>query len=162
MRRTPLLLPPNDEILQWRIQPFQLQTSRACAQSPITLTQIYRRWRAIAESTSMLWSTLCIRNASTLGHAHLPERWLYRAQDRPLSLVVSNYSDLSLDSHVPPSVILDPLLDRLPRWRVIDLRLPMSWLQRLHHVFKETDMDTDSLFAGIVRNSGQRLLKHAQ
>ena len=108
---SPHLLRPHDEILQWCLQPFRLQTSRACAQSPITLTQICRRWREIAEATSILWSKLCIRNAYTLGHAHLLERWLYRAQDRPLSLVVSNYSDLCLDSHMSPSVILDLLLD---------------------------------------------------
>jgi len=142
---SPHLLRPHDEILQWRLQPFRLQTSRACAQSPITLTQICRRWHEIAEATSILWSKLCICDAYTLGHAHLLERWLYRAQDQPLSLVVSNYSDLCLNSHMSPSVILDLLLDRLSRWWVIDLWLPMNWLQRLHHVFKETDMDTDSL-----------------
>ena len=123
------------EVRKWRRQPFGLQVSRQCPQSPLTLIRVCRLWRGTVEDVSELWSRLCVRNPHTQGHAMLIKHWLHRAKHWPLFLVVSVYSPLSLAC--PPAIFMIPLLEQLPQWREIDFRLFRPCLDWLYRYFME-------------------------
>ena len=135
-------------VREWRLQPFGLQVSRQCPQSPLTLFHVCRRWRYAVEDVSELWSRLCIRNPHTQGHAELVKRWLHRAKGWPLFLVVSVYSSRS--QFCPPAVFMSPLLEQLPQWKEIDLRLSMPCIEWLYRHFTRTGCLKQSLLLSSV------------
>ncbi|KAF7373824.1 F-box domain-containing protein [Mycena sanguinolenta] len=101
---------------------------------PVLLTQICREWRLIALSTPKLWSDIHLqfggRYGRRTGHIDLwwvsfLEAWFSRAQDQPLTMVISNLN------HPDPDEGLVTLLDSYRRqWRDLTIKLPFDQFYR--------------------------------
>jgi hypothetical protein len=103
---------------------------------PLTLRQICKAWKAIAESTSNLWSSIDLNfNWSKGVESQLSDGiqgWLSRSSSHPINIEIG-YQPGFVDGDDVPN--LDQLFDMLMlfaiRWRYVSLCIPLHMMQRL-------------------------------
>lgn len=117
-------VPPEilSEIFLQSIPPAEEQTSfmRHSGRTPMILAQVCRRWRAVALSTSRLWSTIIIQTRSEYIPAEprrLLEMWLERSMPSPLSLKIELYDQ---ECNIGESrAWIDILVAHSRRWEIL-------------------------------------------
>ena len=105
-RLSPLRAVP-DQVLQEIFQhclpdtPYVAPDARS---APLVLTCVCRRWRAVAQGTSELWSSITLRDRGVWNselEVEMVKRWLDRSRARPIrmSIVCSPCTDFGLDGN---------------------------------------------------------------
>ncbi|KAJ6532839.1 hypothetical protein DFH09DRAFT_1043868 [Mycena vulgaris] len=119
---------PNEitsEIFFQRGDTFGIQISAPT--SPLFLGHICRKWRDIALTTPSLWTEVALTVGAVAAQEHqlrLPETWLNRSRDCPISIVLH---------HNPPAVgvensiheFIDSILSHRRRCRILSLVIPL-------------------------------------
>ncbi|KAF5378782.1 hypothetical protein D9615_006935 [Tricholomella constricta] len=109
-----------------------LSFSPGSSSDPMILAQVCRRWRGIALSTPMLWSSL--RIVCNCGGQYIPllKTWLKRSGTCPLTIsLIQPYVGYYVDYHNPETVALmtaitSVLVTQASRWKVIDFRFAVG------------------------------------
>ena len=105
--------------------------------TPLRIGSICHGWRTIAWSTPELWSSvtvgLVVEEEAADIQLDLLEDWLWRAKERPLSIVVVYRSEY-VDDWSPPSDTLDLVLAYSKQWRSITFNTPEGYLGYLDTV----------------------------
>ncbi|KAF8991363.1 hypothetical protein BDQ17DRAFT_1370821 [Cyathus striatus] len=108
--------------------------------SPITLRKVCRRWKAIADSTQILWDTIQLEPnwssmaAHTLSkedrlQAYLDaskplEKWLHRARIVPLTIQISGFFCECTKLRPGDGSIFDQVFAHSKQWRRLDMYFP--------------------------------------
>ena len=106
--------------------------------TPLRIGSICHGWRTIAWSACQLWSAVTVfleveEEASADIQLGILEDWLWRAKNRPLSIVVM-YRGEDVEEREPPtatSEAVDLVLAYSEQWRTVDLNIPEEWLDCL-------------------------------
>ncbi|KAJ7607563.1 hypothetical protein FB45DRAFT_947919 [Roridomyces roridus] len=115
---------------------------------PILLTRVCRIWRDIALATPSLWSRIHLEVPATRSGyldpwwVNLLDTWLTRAQNRPLSVLVSN-----LNHHDPDGCLAAVLASHSRRWQEATLELPFHQFHDLDSIGYLGSLQTLSLQA---------------
>ncbi|KAJ7243748.1 hypothetical protein C8J57DRAFT_1556377, partial [Mycena rebaudengoi] len=128
-----LSLPPElicEIFLHCYLPPSVLPTAK---DAPLLLTQVCRRWRTIALSTPLLWSTvtvaLLLSSTPTAGAQNMLEMWLERGANCPLS--VSLIPDSGNDRS--PNALFVQIRETSHRWRELHVARPIfDWAILFH------------------------------
>lgn len=94
--------------------------------TPITLSQVCKRWQKVACPFSPLWSRIYVSDPTTK-HVWLTRQWLERAGTRPLSLVLhqgDNPTSRGLDKASEEILLL--FCSHSSSWKSIDFRLTVG------------------------------------
>lgn len=105
---------------------------RRCCEGPLLLSRVSQYWRAVAISTPEIWSTLYI-------DSHLPyasiSRFLALAKESPLTLYISLWS---CGGGRSSTEVLNLLLSRIARWRLIQIWVDEKMVESILHGFGGT------------------------
>jgi hypothetical protein len=129
-------LPP--EILGYifflTVPPIRYLRPNSCA-SPLILREICKAWKAIAESTSNLWSSINLDFSHNEVDAQLSDGaqgWLLRSSRHliDIQIIFPRYS-LAADQAPNLDQFFEMLMPFVIRWRYVSLRMSLDMMQRL-------------------------------
>ena len=135
-RLSPLRAVP-DQILQEIFQhclpdtPYVVPGARS---APLVLTHVCRRWRAVVQGTSELWSSIALRDRGVWNsqlEVEMVKRWLDRSRARPIrmSIMCSPCTDFGLDRNALCSDIFQLAIAHSAQLRDLCLNVNRTYLR---------------------------------
>jgi hypothetical protein len=135
-RLSPLRAVP-DQILQEIFRhclpdtPYVVPGARS---APLVLTHVCRRWRAVVQGTSELWSSIALRDRGVWNselEVEMMTRWLDRSRARPvrMSIVCAPCTDFGLDGNALCSGIFQLAIAHSAQLRELCLNVNRTYLR---------------------------------
>lgn len=104
--------------------------------APLVLTHVCRRWRAVVQVTSELWSSIALCDRGVWNYeleVEMVKRWLDRSRMRPIrmSITCPPRADFGLDGDVSSSEVFQLAITHSTHLRDLELNVNRTYLHRL-------------------------------
>ncbi len=105
--------------------------------SPIQLGHVCSHWRNVVESTSEIWSNICIDNPRR-SHLNLTDLWLERAGTHPLQISIKTSRVMPVHA-ASFTAILRLFVNKIDLWREIDFDIPLEMTETFSQMLAQRE-----------------------